>query len=245
MSNALSSELNNMNPVAFGEMQFTDIQAGSQLQNCTSHRIYQRKEALYLAGDSFKGVYQLRSGSAKASVCSSSGDEHISEFFYPGDIIGIDGFDTYQHIQNIRFLETSSVVCIKDAHIGYLMQTSEKFRRGLLQAMSHCLVCEQQMLLHLTNSSSEQRVAQFLLDISQRFKSRGYSGEQFNLSMTRTDIASYLGMAIETLSRTLSVFQNLNIVEVKHRKIRINDWCALEARSYAKIDDLLTDVASR
>ncbi|WP_395339400.1 helix-turn-helix domain-containing protein [Ningiella sp. W23] len=199
-----------------------------------SHRIYQRKQVLYCAGDVFKAVYQLRSGSAKASVCTVNGDEHITDFFYPGDIVGVDGFDSFVHSQQLTFLETSSVVCYTEREIDSLLAKSEAFRSSLLRAMSHSLVRDQQMLLSLTNCCSVQRVAQFILSLSKRFSERRCSSVEFSLSMTRTDIASYIGMAIETLSRVLTAFQQANILSIKHRKVVINDLDALRAK--AKVD---------
>jgi len=136
MRSPLSSHQHAHNHFTVENMPFSEINSVMQLLNRDSHRTYQRNDGLYCAGEVFKGIYQLRSGSAKASVCSLSGDEHIVEFHYPGDIIGIDGFDNNNYNQNILFLETSSVVCIREPEIKYLLQTSDDFRRTLLQAMS-------------------------------------------------------------------------------------------------------------
>jgi len=241
MNTALSSQLNRFDRLHSPAMGFVDLSPSTNTRNGISHRIYQRREALFSAGDTFEGVYQLRSGSAKASICSASGDEYVTEFHYPGDIIGIDGFDTYQHSQNLRFLETSSLVCIKESDISQLLKGSDGFGKQLLKAMSHCIVCEQKMLMSITTCTSEQRVALFLLQVSKRFHQRGCSAEDFNLSMTRTDIASYLGMAIETLSRTLTLFQHLGLIKVSNRDVKILNYNALKTKARSKSGHVLVN----
>ena len=192
-----------------------------------SHRVFHRRDNLFSAGDSFEGVYVLRSGSAKSFITSRNGEEHITKFYYPGDMLGVDGFDEHMHTQTIRFLETSSVCLIKESEINSLLSTSSDFRHGLLQSMSHSLACDSSMLMCLSTCTSEQKVARFLLDLSVGFAERNLSGSEFMLSMTRTDIANYLGMAIETVSRVFASFQERRIVSVKLRYLSILDFAAL------------------
>ena len=198
-------------------------------KHANSHRVFHRRDNLFSAGDHFEGVYILRSGSAKAFITSIEGEEHVTKFYYPGDIIGIDGFDGYIHTQTIRFLETSSVCLIKESLVNSLMQTSSDFREGLLQSMSRTLASDSAMMLCLSSCSSEQKVARFLLDLSIGFSNRKLSGREFMLSMTRTDIANYLGMAIETVSRVFASFQQRNIIMVKIRHLSILDFQALHS----------------
>lgn len=192
-----------------------------------SHRVYHRRDNLFTVGDHFEGVYVLRSGSAKSFITSRDGEEHITKFYYPGDMLGIDGFDGYTHTQTVRFLETSSVCLIKESQVSSLMQTSADFRRSLLQSMSRILACESAMMMCLSSCSSEQKVARFLLDLSIGFSERNLSNSEFMLSMTRTDIANYLGMAIETVSRVFASFQQRDIIAVKLRHLSILDFTAL------------------
>jgi CRP/FNR family transcriptional regulator len=208
-----------------------------------SHRVFQRRDSLLSSGDHFEGIYILRSGSAKSLITSRDGEEHITKFFYPGDMLGIDGFDGHMHTQTVRFLETSSVCLIKESEIHGLIKTSTDFRDGLLQSMSHTLACGSTMMMCLSTCSSEQKVALFLLDLSVGFSERGLSGSEFMLSMTRTDIANYLGMAIETVSRVFASFQQKNIITVQLRCLSILDFTALN-RSVA-IDVCSNTVASQ
>ena len=201
----------------------------NQSQQRNSHRVFHRRDSLFAVGDYFEGVYVLRSGSAKSFISSRDGEEHITKFYYPGDMLGIDGFDGHIHTQTIRFLETSSVCLIKESEINSLIQTSADFRNGLLQSMSKALACDSTMMMCLSTCSSEQKVARFLLDLSTGFTERNLSGSEFMLSMTRTDIANYLGMAIETVSRVFASFQQRNIISVKLRYLSILDFAALNS----------------
>jgi CRP/FNR family transcriptional regulator len=142
-------------------------------------------------------------------------------------MIGIDGFNGQIHKQTVRFLETSSVCLIKESEINSLIKTSTAFRNGLLQSMSHTLACDSTMMMCLGTCSSEQKVAMFFLDLSVGFSERGLSGSEFILSMTRTDIANYLGMAIETVSRIFASFQQRNIITVQLRYLSILNFARL------------------
>jgi CRP/FNR family transcriptional regulator len=192
-----------------------------------SHRVFHRRDNLFSSGDRFEGIYVLRSGSAKSFITSRSGEEHITKFYYPGDMLGVDGFDEHIHTQTIRFLETSSVCLIKESEVNSLLSTNTDFRHGLLQSMSHSLACDSAMMMCLSTCSSEQKVARFILDLSVGFSERNLSGSEFMLSMTRTDIANYLGMAIETVSRVFASFQERHIIAVQLRYLCILDFSAL------------------
>lgn len=186
-------------------------------------------------GDPFDALYVVRAGSAKSFLSSSSGDEQISGFYHPGDMIGADGFDTMTHAHSLKFLETSSVCRIGLGELNKALGESAFMRQQLLKSMSHALVEEQQLLLSVGKLNSEQRLAKFLLDLSARFEQRGLSAKVFDLSMTRIDIANFLGMAIETISRLLGKMQQLGIIEVNRRQISLLDTDRL--RDYLSDDD--------
>lgn len=182
-----------------------------------------------MAGDKFEGVYILHSGSAKSYVANAGGDEQVIGFHFPGDLLGIDGFDTQTYGYSLEFLETSSVCCIALQDLNMLLDESAEFRKRLLKAMSHVIVDEHFLLLSLGKLKSEQRMAKFLLDLSHRFGHRKLSSHIFYLSMTRSDIANYLGMAIETISRLLTKFHDLGLIDVQRRKITLLDTAGLQA----------------
>ena len=179
-------------------------------------------------GDHFDALYVMRAGSAKSFLSSSRGDEQISAFYYPGDMIGADGFDTMTHSHSLKFLETSSVCRIGLNELYKAFGESPLMRQQLLKSMSHVLVNEQQLLLSVGKLNSEQRLAKFLLDLSAGFEQRGLSPEVFDLSMTRIDIANFLGMAIETISRLLGKMQQQGIIAVNRRQISLLEMSKLQ-----------------
>jgi CRP/FNR family transcriptional regulator len=223
MSMAISSASQGFDRRSIGDVKGDAYAPLSQWSNNTSHKVYRAKQALYFAGDAFNGLYQLRSGSAKTSIISSQGQELITQFFLPGDLIGTDGFNQNGYSQNVHFLETSSVSHLSLSELNELLKKSDYFRNNLLNSMSQNLMLEQHMLLNYNYFNSEQRVAQFFLGLSERFERQGCSAIEFRLSMTRTDIANYLGMAIETLCRLLTQFQQSNILCIHNRMIEIKN----------------------
>lgn len=202
----------------FGSLNNTTSQTAHR-----SHKIYHRGESLFSMGDEFEALYILRAGSAKSICCSSNGEEQISGFYYPGDMIGADGFDSMTHSCGLKFLETSSVCRVGLKELDMALIESSSTRRKLLKNMSHALVDEQQMLMSIGKLNSEQRLAKFLLDLSERFQIQGLSANTFDLSMTRIDIANFLGMAIETISRLLTKLQHQQIIKVNRRQVILLD----------------------
>jgi CRP/FNR family transcriptional regulator len=199
----------------------------SELVIARSHRIFHRKSALWERGDDFLGIYMLRSGSVKSFILSKEGNEHITKFHFPGDLLGLDGFNiAYNH--TIKFLETSSACFFSATEIDLLTKHSTYFRNTLLKAMSDELVCHGAISLCYSTYTSEQRLAMFLVDLSSNFSQRGQSSAEFTLSMTRTEIANYLGMAMETVSRVMGKFQVFDIIDVNQRMVKINDIEALK-----------------
>lgn len=198
------------------------IDGNSKVLN-RSHKIYHRGESLFSMGDDFEALYIVRAGSAKSVSSLSGGDEQISGFYYPSDMIGADGFDSMKHTNSLIFLETSSVCRVGLKELDVALIESSTIRRLLLKNMSHAAVDKQQMLMSIGKLSSEQRLVKFLLNLSDRFQRQGLSAYRFNLSMTRIDIANFLGMAIETISRLMTKLQDLDVIKVNRREILLLD----------------------
>lgn len=209
---------------AMSSMCFSQAEKSKVEPKVRSHKVYHKSDVLFSVGQTFDAIYILRSGSAKSSVLANSGYEQIGGFHYPGDLIGLDGFDNGAHAQSIKFLETSSVCRIGLGELDKAMAISTSLRFNLLQGMSHVLNDENKFLLSLNNMNSAQRLSSFLIDLSSRFEELGRSGKVFDLTMTRVDIANYLGMAIETVSRLLTQMQSEQIIEVEKRRVRIIDF---------------------
>ena len=203
---------------------FSQVDNSKEEPKISSHKVYHKSDELFGSGQTFDAIFILRSGSAKSSVLANSGHEQINRFYYPSDLIGLDGFENGSHAHSIKFLETSSVCRIGLGELDKAMASSASIRLNLLQGMSHALNNEDKFLLSLNNMNSAQRLISFLLDLSSQFEKRGLSGKVFDLSMTRVDIANYLGMAIETVSRLLTQLHNEHIIEVEKRRVKFVDF---------------------
>jgi len=188
--------------------------------------------ALYRAGDPFQSIYAVRSGSFKTVISHESGREYVSGFFLPGETLGLDGISREAHSCDAIALEDSAVCVIPFHLLEALCRELKSLQQHVHKILSAEIVRETGQMMLLGNLSAEQRVAAFLLNISSRLRSRGYSATEFTLRMTREDIGSNLGITLETVSRTLSRFQQEGMIRVQGKKIALLDPKALDARRY-------------
>nr|WP_019448190.1 helix-turn-helix domain-containing protein [Cupriavidus sp. BIS7] len=193
-------------------------------------RLVKQGQLLYSAGDLFQNVYALRSGSFKTVVAHQCGREYVSGFFLPGETLGLDGIATESHTCDAIALEDSTVCVIPFHLLEALCREIKSLQQHVHKIMSAEIVREIGQMVLLGNLSAEQRVASFLLNISDRLERRGYSPRDFTLRMTREDIGSHLGITLETVSRTLSRFQQEGIIRVNGKQIELLDREALDAR---------------
>ncbi len=189
-----------------------------------SHRVYHRGDFLIASNQRFTGLYILRTGTAKTYTLLKNGDEQITKFLHAGDWLGFDGMNSGFHDLNVQFLETSSVYFINKLQLTGMLKKDELFTRNFIKSMHNDLNQFQSVIVSLTQLSSEQKIAKFLLDISEKQIANGKSKHNLILSMSRTDIANYLGMALETVSRILTDFQRNNIISVNNRRVSILDY---------------------
>lgn len=188
-----------------------------------TRRRLRRGEALLRAGDPFRSLYALRSGSLKSVVAREDAHEQVTGFVMPGDILGLDGIDTDRHSLTLIALEDSEVCIVPFAELEKLTSTRPRLQRQFHRMMSREIVREQGVMTLLGTMAAEQRVAAFLLNLSRRYQLRGFSSREFHLRMTREEIGSYLGLTLETVSRTFSRFQERGFITVKQRLIRIEE----------------------
>jgi CRP/FNR family transcriptional regulator len=200
-----------------------------RFDSIVGHRAPMEKaQRLFIAGDYLKSIFVLHSGSVKSYVESADGDNQITGFHLPGDIIGLNGVEHKVHGDTVEALETSSVCEIQFTDFEDIYASFPGLQKQLMRYIFRELSHEQTMLLVLGKLSAERRMAHFLLDISTRQSERGLSENRFNLTMTRHDIANYLGLAVETVSRILTRLQKANILNVERRSIEIKDVPYLE-----------------
>jgi CRP/FNR family transcriptional regulator len=187
-------------------------------------------ETLYRAGDKFQFIYAVRSGTLKSSLMLADGREQVSGFHIAGEMVGLDGAAQGEHASATVALEDSEVCAIPYAHLADLTASTASMQHIVGRLMSREILREHSLMMLLGSMNAEERLAAFLLNLSQRYAARGYSEREFHLRMSRAEIGSYLGMKLETVSRTFSAFQQQGLMEVDKRHIRILDMESLKRR---------------
>lgn len=187
-----------------------------------------KSEYLYHDGDTAQALYAVRSGCVKTMAESANGDEQIVGFHLPGELLGLDGFGDGHHTCNAVALETSSICELPLSKLEEFCRDVPGLQKQMRRIMGKEVNNDHQLLLLLGKMSAEERLASFLLSLSSRMQERHWSASEFNLSMPRQDIANYLGMAVETVSRLFASFQNDALISVDRRHISILDMDGLK-----------------
>lgn len=188
-----------------------------------------KNDFLYRDGDSTRAIYAVRSGCVKTMTESANGDEQIVGFHLPGELLGLDGFADGVHTCNALALETSSVCELPLDQLENICYELPSLQKQMRRIMGKEVSNDHKLLLLLGKMTAEERLASFLLSLSARMEERHWKDNEFNLSMPRQDIANYLGMAVETVSRLFATFQNEKIIDVDRRHITILDMQRLRS----------------
>jgi len=187
----------------------------------------QRGQHLYRSGDAFAAIYAIKTGFFKTDVLLEDGREQVTGFQMAGEILGFDGIGPEKHTCNAVALEDSEVCVIPFAELEHYSRAIGALQHHFHKVMSREIVRDQGVMMLLGIMRAEERLAAFLLNLSQRFTARGYSPTEFNLRMTRNEIGSYLGLKLETVSRAFSHFQEQGIIKVHQKHIQILDVAGL------------------
>ncbi len=188
----------------------------------------QKHQHLYREGDGFQSIYAVRSGSLKAYKTTDDGREQVTGFYFPGEIIGMDGISNNAHASSAKALETAAVCEIPFSGLERLSSMMPSLQRHFFQLMSREITEDQMLITLLSKNAADERVAALMLSISARNARRKLSTTQFRLPMSRVDIGNYLGLTVETVSRVFSRMQKLGILCVDNKEIRILDLPALK-----------------
>mgnify|MGYP002361331607 CR=1 FL=1 len=194
----------------------------------STRRSVKRGEALFHAGEPFGALYAVRTGFFKTIVSAADGREQVTGFQMAGELIGLDGIGTDQHTCDAVALEDSQVCMIPYNQLESLSREFTLLQHQFHKIMSREIVRDHGVMLLLGSMRAEERLAAFVLNLTQRLQARGFSASALVLRMTREEIGSYLGLKLETVSRTFSKFQDDGLLEVKQRDIRILDLGALQ-----------------
>lgn len=187
----------------------------------------QKSQVLFKAGDELTSLYAIRSGTIKTYTISETGEEQITSFQLPGDLVGFDAITDARHPSFAQALETAMVCEIPYDILDDLIGKIPKLRQQMMRLMSSEIQSDQEMILLLSKMNAEERLAAFIYNLSKRYSARGFSSREFRLTMTRGDIGNYLGLTVETISRLLGRFQKLGVLSVQGKYITINDLNAL------------------
>ncbi len=187
----------------------------------SARRKINRGDHLYRAGEVFDAIYAIRSGFFKTDVILEDGRDQVTGFQMAGELLGLDGISTEAHSCNAVALEDSEVCIIPYPRLEGLSREVVSLQHHFHKVMSREIVRDHGVMMLLGTMRAEERLAAFLLNLSQRFTARGYSPAEFYLRMTREEIGSYLGLKLETVSRAFSRFQEEGLISVQQKHIRI------------------------
>lgn len=195
--------------------------------------VLRKGDYLFKSGSSFSSLYAIKAGAIKVYTTNSSGAEHIYGFFLPGDVLGVEALSTGTHNCSAVAIDTCSVCEIPYNQLGSL-----SLQIPALNQQVYCLMSKatNDSRLHseiLSKKSAEQKVAAFIEAIATKFHTRGYLYSEFSFGALHRDVAKYLGLTPETLSRVLSKFAREEVVEWRGKEIRIFNEQALEQLSLA------------
>ncbi|MEZ5571657.1 MAG: fumarate/nitrate reduction transcriptional regulator Fnr [Halioglobus sp.] len=193
----------------------------------------QKGQHLYREEDDFQSVYAVRSGSIKAYRTTDDGREQVTGFYFPGEILGMDGISNNTHASSAVALETAAVCEIPFASLSKLSALMPNLQGHFFQLMSREITEDQILITLLSKNSADERVAALLLSISARYARRKLSATHFRLPMSRVDIGNYLGLTVETVSRIFSRMQKMEVLRVDNKEIEILDMQGV--RSLANI----------
>ena len=194
----------------------------------TTRRTIKKGAPLFHNGEKFTSLFAIRTGFFKTCVTTEDGRDQVTGFQMAGEIIGLDGIVNDQHSCDAVALEDAEVCVMPFERIEEISREVNALQNHVHRIMSREIVREHGVMLLLGSMRAEERLAAFLLNLVQRLQARGFSQSELILRMTREEIGSYLGMKLETVSRTFSKFADDGVIEVKQRHILIRDAEALK-----------------
>jgi CRP/FNR family transcriptional regulator len=192
------------------------------------HVQFKTGQRIHTIGQPFDTLYIVHSGFLKTVLIDEFGNEQVLSFPMKGDLFGVDGIHTRRYASEAVALSNCDLILLPFKKFTALGRAHIELEHAMYSVMSRELVREQAMVSMLGALSAEARVARFLVSLSERFAEMGYSSKLFNLRMTRHEIGSYLGLTLETVSRTLSAFNEIGLITVDQRSIGIKDVDALK-----------------
>jgi len=186
-------------------------------------------EFLYSQGDEGQSLYAVKSGSFRSFITNSDGLEQTIGFYLPGELMGLDSLQFGRYTCSIVALETGTVCDLPISHLKELCTEIPGLQAQLIRVLGKEITSDHDKILLLGHRSAKARMATFLLMLSLRYAALGFSSTEFNLSMRRHDIANFLGLTIETVSRQLAYLSKQEIISIQQRSVQIKNLALLRS----------------
>jgi len=195
-----------------------------KMDTLVQERVRVRKgETLYRLGDPLTAVFAIRFGTLKTHLTMEDGRSQITGFHLPGEVVGLDGLGEMQHASDATALEDTEVCVVRFGDLESLSGALPSLQHQFMRLMSREISQDQVMLITLGSMRAEERLAAFLMNLSERLSARGYSSSEFVLRMSREEIGSYLGLKLETVSRLFSRFAEAGLIQIRQRHVKLVD----------------------
>lgn len=192
---------------------------GLQLQR----RRVARGDALFLQGERCTGLHVIRTGWMKSTCCAPDGQEQVIGFHLGGDVLGLESLAMGKHMATATALEDAEVTILSAPDPAWWTNPVFALQQPIGRLLGRQIVRERGRRVLSVHGTAEQRLAAFLLDLSARMQARGYSAREFVLRMSRREIGNYLGLKLETVSRTLHGLQHQRMLRVDGKHVHITD----------------------
>lgn len=184
---------------------------------------YSRGQPLFTVETPFKSIFVVRSGCFKTTVVATDGREQVTGFYFPGEFIGMDAIYEQSYQSTAKALESSTVCELPFERLQEFSSTIPQLQTQILNRLSRELSGDKSLMFLLGKKTAEEKLATFLLSMSKRFQDRGFSAKDFQLTMSRGDIANHLGLAVETVSRLFTRFQEDGLISTQNKAISLQD----------------------
>jgi CRP/FNR family transcriptional regulator len=203
-------------PLGLGESDMQVLESAIK-----SRRRLKKGDLLYRVGDPFRALFAIRTGSTKTCEIAADGSVQITGFHLPGELLGVDAISTERHPCDVIALETTELCELPFDRLESLARDIPGLQHQLFRLMSREILEEEAQLLMLGRMKAEERLAAFLISFSKRYQQLGASAVDLRLPMSRQDLGDYLGLALETVSRLFSRFQEEGIISVQGRSVQL------------------------
>lgn len=203
-----------------------------------SRRPLERGDTLFRSGQRLASLYVAREGAFKTMATDANGVQQVIGFHLPGELMGLDALGRGQHACDALALTRATVCEIPLGQLEDICAQLPRLQHQLLRIIGQGINRDQDHIEMLGRRQANERMALFLHGLSGRYQLLGRPGDNFQLPMSREDIASYLGMVIETVSRTLTKLQDDGIIAVRGRQLKILDAARLDAIVHPPVEKI-------